>query len=197
MDKNSDQLYIDKVLQGDTNAFAYLINKYKDMAYTVAIKIVKSHEDAEEVAQDSFLKAYEKLDSFKGNSKFSTWLYTIVYRNSITKIRKKKVATSDIDDYVMDNYSEGSEFPQIEAIKNGEQQKYVREAIDRLPEKDALLITLFYMNESSVEEIEQITNLTQSNIKVKLFRARKKLNTELSFLLKEEVNTILWRKTRK
>jgi RNA polymerase sigma-70 factor (ECF subfamily) len=191
MDKNSDQLYIDKVLQGDTSAFAYLINKYKDMAYTVAIKIVKSHEDAEEVAQDSFLKAYEKLDSFKGNSKFSTWLYTIVYRNSITKIRKKKVATTDIDDYVMDNYSEGSEFPQLEAIKNGEQQKYVREAIDRLPEKDALLITLFYMNESSVEEIEQITNLTQSNIKVKLFRARKKLNTELSFLLKEEVNTIL------
>lgn len=191
MDNNSDQIYIDKVLQGDTNAFAYLINKYKDMAYTIAIKIVKRHEDAEEVAQDSFLKAYEKLDSFKGNSKFSTWLYTIVYRNSITKIRKKKVATSDIDDYVMDNYSEGSEFPQIEAIKNGEQQKYVREAIDRLPEKDALLITLFYMDESSIEEIEQITNLTQSNIKVKLFRARKKLNTELSFLLKEEVKTIL------
>lgn len=191
MDKNSDQIYIDKVLQGDTNAFAYLINKYKDMVYTIAIKIVKSHEDAEEVAQDSFLKAYEKLDSFKGNSKFSTWLYTIVYRNAITKIRKKKVATSDIDEYVMDNYSEGHEFPQLEAIKNGEQQKYVREAIDRLPEKDALLITLFYMNESSVEEIEQITNLTQSNIKVKLFRARKKLNTELSFLLKEEVKTIL------
>ncbi|MEL4455686.1 RNA polymerase sigma factor [Lutimonas vermicola] len=191
MDKNSDQIYIDKVLQGDTNAFAYLINKYKDMAYTIAIKIVKSHEDAEEVAQDSFLKAYEKLDSFKGNSKFSTWLYTIVYRNSITKIRKKKVATSDIDDYVMDNYSEGSDFPQIEAIKNGEQQKYVREAINRLPEKDAILITLFYMNESSIEEIEQITNLTQTNIKVKLFRARKKLNTELSLLLKEEVKTIL------
>jgi len=191
MDKNSDQIYIDKVLQGDTNAFAYLINKYKSMVYTIAIKIVKSHEDAEEVAQDSFLKAYEKLDSFKGNSKFSTWLYTIAYRNSITKIRKKKVATSDIDDYVMDNYSEGSEFPQLEAIKNGEQQKYVREAIGRLPEKDALLITLFYMNESSIEEIEQITSLTQSNIKVKLFRARKKLNTELSFLLKEEVNTIL------
>ena len=191
MDKNSDQVYIDKVSQGDINAFAYLINKYKDMAYTIAIKIVKNHEDAEEVAQDSFLKAYEKLDSFKGNSKFSTWLYTIVYRNSITKIRKKKVATSDIDDHVMDNYSEGSEFPQLEAIKNGEQQKYVREAIDRLPEKDALLITLFYMNENSIEEIEQITNLTQSNIKVKLFRARKKLNTELSFLLKEEVKTIL------
>jgi RNA polymerase sigma-70 factor (ECF subfamily) len=191
MDMNSDQIYIDKVLSGDTNAFAYLINKYKDMTYTIAIKIVKSHEDAEEVAQDSFLKAYEKLNTFKGNAKFSTWLYTIVYRNSITKIRKKKVDTSDIDDYVIDNHSEGDDFPQIEAIKSEEQQKYVREAIDKLPEKDALLITLFYMNDNSIEEIEQITGLTQSNIKVKLFRARKKLNQELSLLLKEELKTIL------
>lgn len=191
MDKNSDQIYIDKVLQGDTNAFACLIDRYKNMAYTLAIKIVKNHEDAEEVAQDSFLKAYQKMDTFKGDSKFSTWLYTIVYRNAITKIRKKKVTTSDIDDYVIDNYSGGSEFPQIEAIKNGEQQKYVRQAINSLPEKDAFLITLFYLNENSVEEIEKITNLSQSNIKVKLFRARKKLNTTLSFLLNEEVNTIL------
>jgi len=191
MDMNSDQIYIDKVLSGDTNAFAYLINKYKDMTYTIAIKIVKSHEDAEEVAQDSFLKAYEKLNTFKGNAKFSTWLYTIVYRNSITKIRKKKVDTSDIDDYVIDNHSEGDDFPQIEAMKNEEQQKYVREAIDKLPEKDALLITLFYMNDNSIEEIEQITELSQSNVKVKLFRARKKLNQELSLLLKEELKTIL------
>jgi RNA polymerase sigma factor (sigma-70 family) len=191
MDKNSDQIYIDKVLAGDTNAFAYLINKYKNMSYTIAIKIVKSHEDAEEVAQDSFLKAYEKLNTFKGNAKFSTWLYTIVYRNAITKIRKKKVTTTDIDDFVIDNYSEGDDFPQLEALKNEEQQKYVREAIEKLSEKDALLITLFYMNDNSIEEIEQITGLSQSNIKVKLFRARKKLNLELSGLLKEELNTIL------
>ncbi len=191
MDKNSDQIYIDKVLHGDTNAFAYLINKYKSMTYTIAIKIVKSHEDAEEVAQDSFLKAYEKLNTFKGDAKFSTWLYTIVYRNAITKIRKKKITTSDIDDYVIDNHYEGDDFPQLEALKNEEQQKYVRHAIDKLPEKDALLITLFYMNENSIEEIEQITSLSQSNIKVKLFRARKKLNQELSGLLKEELNTIL------
>jgi RNA polymerase sigma-70 factor (ECF subfamily) len=191
METNSDQIYIDRVLKGDTNAFAYLIDRYKNMTYTLAIKIVKNHEDAEEVAQDSFLKAYEKLDSFKGESKFSTWLYTIVYRNAITKIRKKRVATSDIDDYVIDNHSEGSDSPQLEALKNEEQQKYVKEAIERLSEKDALMITLYYLNESSVEEIEQITGLTQSNIKVRLFRARKKLNTELAFLLKEEVKTIL------
>ena len=191
MDMNSDQLYIDKVLNGDTNAFAYLINKYKNMAYTLAIRVVKSHEDAEEVAQDSFLKAYEKLNTFKGNAKFSTWLYTIVYRNAITKIRKKKVSTTNIDEFVIENHSDGDDFPQMEAIKNEEQQKYVREAVNKLPEKDALLITLFYMNDNSIEEIEEITGLSQSNVKVKLFRARKKLNQTLSDLLKEELKTIL------
>ncbi len=191
MDNNSDQKYIDKVLQGDTNAFAYLINKYKDMSYTLARKIVRSHEDAEEVAQDSFLKAFEKLNTFKGNAKFSTWLYTIVYRNAISKVRKKNVATSAIDDYVIDNHSEGDDFPQLETLKMEEQQKYVREAVEKLPEKDALLITLFYMNDNSIEEIEEITGLSQSNVKVKLFRARKKLNQSLSGLLKEELKTIL------
>jgi RNA polymerase sigma factor (sigma-70 family) len=190
MDTNSDQIYIDKVLQGDSNAFAYLIDKYKNMTYTLAIKIVKNHEDAEEVAQDSFLKAYQKLATFKGDAKFSTWLYTIVYRNAITMIRKKKLETSDIDDYVIKNYADGQEFPQLEAISTEEQHKYVRLAINDLPEKDAFLVTLFYLNENSIEEIEKITNLTQSNIKVKLFRARKKLNTALSFLLNEEVKTI-------
>jgi len=187
----TDQIYIDKVLQGDTNAFAYLIDKYKNMVYTISIKIVKDHEDAEEIAQDSFLKAYQKLDTFKGKSKFSTWLYTIVYRNSISKIRKKNIVTTDIDAFVLDNHTTDLEFPQIEAIKNGEQKKYVAKAINNLKEMDALLITLFYLNENSVEEIEQITGLTKTNVKVKLFRARKKLFNELSLLLKDELNMIV------
>jgi len=191
MDTNTDQIYIDKVLQGDTNAFSYLIDKYKNMVYTISIKIVKDHEDAEEIAQDSFLKAYQKLDTFKGESKFSTWLYTIVYRNSISKIRKKNIVTTDIDAFVLDNHTTDLEFPQIEAIKNGEQKKYVNKAISNLSEIDALLITLFYLNENSVEEIEQITGLTKTNVKVKLFRARKKLFNELSLLLKDELNMIV------
>ena len=134
---------------------------------------------------------YQKMSSFKGESKFTTWLYTIVYRNAITKVRKKRLETSDIDDYVMNNHSDDYEFPQMEAMKNGEQKKYVRKAIDNLPEKDALIITLFYMDDNSIEEIEQITGLTESNVKVRLFRARKKLYNELSILLKEEVKTIL------
>ena len=191
MELKSDQIYIDKVIQGDTNAFAYLVDRYKNLAYTVAMKIVRNHEDAEEVAQDSFIKAYSQLHTFKGESKFSTWLYTIVYRNSITKIRKKRITTTDIDSYIIENQKSDFDFPQIEAIKNGEQKKYIAEAIDNLPETDAFLITLYYLDESTVEEIEKITGLTKTNVKVKLFRARKKLFNELSLLLKDELKEIV------
>ncbi len=191
MEAKTDQFYIDRVLKGDSNAFAFLINRYKDMVFTLALKIVKNREDAEEVAQDSFLKAYQKLEGFKGQSKFSTWLYTIVYRSALTKVRKKKLETTDIDSYVLDNHKDGQDFPQLEAIKNGEQQKYVREAIDNLGEVDSLLITLFYLHDNSIEEIQEITEMSQSNVKVRLFRARKRLYKELSLLLKEEVKTIL------
>ncbi len=191
METKTDQFYIDRVLNGDSNAFAHLINKYKDMIFTLVIKIVKDREDAEEVAQDSFIKAYQKLDGFEGKSKFSTWLYTIAYRNALTKVRKKKLETTDIDSYVLDNHKDDHDFPQLEAIKNGEQQKYVRKAIDNLGETDALLITLFYLHDNSIEEIQEITEMSQSNVKVRLFRARKKLRNELSILLKEEVKTIL------
>ena len=191
MDTKSDQVYIDRVLQGDTNAFAYLVDKYKNLTYTVAMKIVRNHEDAEEVAQDSFIKAYSQLHTFKGESKFSTWLYTIVYRNSITRIRKKKITTTNIDSYIIENKKSDYDFPQIEAIKNGEQKKYIAEAIDNLTETDAFLITLYYLEESTVEEIEQITGLTKTNVKVKLFRARKKLLNELSLLLKDELKEIV------
>jgi RNA polymerase sigma-70 factor, ECF subfamily len=191
METGSDQIYIDKVLQGDTNAFSFLIEKYKNMTYTIAIKIVKNNEDAEEIAQDSFLKAFNKLGTFKGESKFSTWLYTIVYRNAISKVRKKKIITSDIDEHVINNFQSDHDFPQIEALKNKEQKIYVKKIIDKLPETDALLITLFYLNESKIDEIEEITGLTKTNIKVKLFRARKKLYNELSLLLKEEAKEIV------
>lgn len=191
METKTDQFYIDRVLKGDSNAFAPLINRYKDLIFTLVIKIVKNREDAEEVAQDSFIKAYQKLDSFEGKSKFSTWLYTIAYRNALTKVRKKQLETTDIDSYVLDNHKDDHDFPQLEAIKNGEQQKYVRKAIDRLGETDSLLITLFYLHDNSIEEIQEITEMSQSNVKVRLFRARKKLHSELSVLLKEEVKTIL------
>ena len=191
MTQPKDQIYIDKVLEGDTSSYSYLVEKYKDMAYTVALKIVRNAEDAEEVAQDSFIKAFQQLRTFQGKSKFSTWLYTIVYRTAISKTRKKKIEVTAIDEYVIDNYSTDTSFSQIEELKYEEQQKYIKAAIDRLPELDALLVTLFYMNDNSLDEIEKITGYTKTNIKVRLFRARKKLYKSLEYFLKKELKTIL------
>ncbi len=191
MRQPKDQIYIDKVLQGDAAAYSYLVEKYKDMAYTVAIKIVRNAEDAEEVAQDSFVKAFQQLKTFQGKSKFSTWLYTIVYRTAISKTRKKRIEVTNIDEYVIDNYSTDSSFPQIEELKKEEQQKYIKAAIDRLPELDALLVTLFYINDNTLDEIEKITGYTKTNIKVRIFRARKKLYKSLELFLDKELNTIL------
>ncbi len=191
MSQSKDQICINKVLQGDASSFSYLVESYKDMAYTVALKIVRNTEDAEEVAQDSFVKAFQQLRTFQGKSKFSTWLYTIVYRTAISKTRKKKIEITAIDDYVIDNYSADMSFSQIEGLKREEQQKYVKTAIEQLPELDALLVTLFYMNDNTLDEIERITGYTKTNIKVRLFRARKKLHKTLERLLNEELETIL------
>ena len=191
MKQPNDQVYIEEVRAGTISSFYHLVEKYKDMAYTVALKIVRNAEDAEEVAQDSFVKAFQQLNTFQGKSKFSTWLYTIVYRTAISKTRKKKLETSNIDEYVIDNYATESTSSQLDQLRYEEQQKYVTAAINKLSELDALFITLFYLNDNTLDEIKDITGYSKSNVKVRLFRARKKLYKELEKLLQDEVKTIL------
>ena len=191
MNPPNDQIYIDKVKAGDVASFSHLVERYKDMAYTVALKILRNSEDAEEVAQDSFVKAFQQLNTFQGKSKFSTWLYTIVYRTAISKTRKKKLEVTDIDTYAVNNYTTDSSSSQIDALTREEQQRYIAQAIDQLPELDALLVTLFYMNDNTLDEIKDITGYSKTNVKVRLFRARKKLYRILEQLLHHEVNTIL------
>ena len=153
MNPPNDQIYIDKVKAGDVASFSHLVERYKDMAYTVALKILRNSEDAEEVAQDSFVKAFQQLNTFQGKSKFSTWLYTIVYRTAISRTRKKKLEVTDIDGYVLNSYTTESSSSQIDALTHEEQQKYIALAIDKLPELDALFVTLFYINDNTLDAV--------------------------------------------
>lgn len=178
-----EQAYIERVRKGDSASYAFLVNKYKNMAFTVALKIVNNREDAEDILQESFLKAYQQIHAFEYKSKFSTWLYTIVYRTALAKLPGKKVELFTIDDETHENYVADETSNAIESLETMDEQKYVKEAIQRLPQGEALLITLYYLNENSLKEIEQITGLNMNNIKIKLFRARKKLEQELHFLL--------------
>lgn len=182
MKYREDQIYIDKIMNGDSASYAFLVNRYKDMAFTIAHRIMRNAEDAEDVAQEGFLKAYQQLHRFERKSKFSTWLYTIIYRTAVTKLQKRGVPAFSVDED-LSGYFISDETSQIEVMHEEEQTKFIKQAIAKLPEMDGLLITLFYLNENTIREIEEITGLSASNIKVKLFRARKTLEAELRFLL--------------
>ena len=186
MSYNQDQIYIDKVLTGNAQAFTYLLDKYKDFVFTIAVNIVKNREDAEDIAQDSFVKAFHNLKNFKGDSKFSTWLFTITLRTAISGTRKNNLLTSEIETHVINNYKDDGLVNQIDMLANKDQAFYIKKALKDLPEIDALLLTLYYLHENSTEEIEEITGLNKSNIKVRMHRARKKLALSLQEILPEE-----------
>lgn len=186
-----DKHYIERVLQGDVNAFSYLVDMHKNLVYTIALRMLKNAEDAEELAQDTFVKAYKSIKDFKFESKFSTWLYRITYNGAISKLRKKQIELADIGDENITETEVFSAYSAINELKRNEQKKYINLAIKQLKEDDALLITMYYLNESSIDEISEITQLSISNVKVKLHRARKRFYDELKLILKEEVRAIL------
>jgi RNA polymerase sigma factor (sigma-70 family) len=187
---DQDNHYLDRVLAGDAAAFAFLVDKYRRMAFTIALKVVKRREDAEEVAQDAFIKVYRSLPTFQRTSKFSTWLYRIVTNEAISRTRRKTLEVSPVDDFITDNYGGDAGIGGLEALKREQRKEWIRKAMDTLPEDTALVVMLFYMEEQSIEEISQITGLTNENIKVRLHRGRKKLSSELERMLRDELEGI-------
>ncbi|OEK06650.1 RNA polymerase sigma factor [Roseivirga misakiensis] len=186
------ELIIAKVKEGDMAAFNVLIDEHKAMAFTLALKLMKNREDAEEVAQDAFLKAYKNIKQFEGNSKFSTWLYTIVYNTALTRLRKKKISTSEISDHNEERLSSYSESDkEWNRLQKAERSGYIKQAMDLLSPDDQVAITLFYLNENSLQEICEITGWELSNVKVRLHRARKRLLKVLEQLLDTEVRSLL------
>lgn len=170
-----DKFYIEQILNGDTSAYRHIVDKHKDMAFTIALRILRSREDAEEIAQDAFLKAYNALSKFKGTSKFSTWLYSIVYNAAISKTRKKQLEVQTIDDHITENYTIDEIQMNMNEIDEEEQKKFIHKAIEELPEDESILLTLYYKEEMSISEVSEIVGLSSSNVKVKLHRIRKKI----------------------
>ena len=188
MIKNSDQYLIDKTLEGDTSAFGELVDRYQNFVYTIAIRILKVSEEAEEVAQDSFIKAYDSLKTFRGDAKFSTWLYRIVYHKSLDRVKMNKrhrayEINEEITDDSLNHIENGLEF-----MLSEERTGIIKRCISELPAEDAAIITLFYFEEQSVKEISKVTDLTEDNIKIKLYRSRKKLFSLLESYIKPEIS---------
>ncbi|HMG67418.1 MAG TPA: RNA polymerase sigma factor [Chitinophagaceae bacterium] len=187
----SDIEIISMVLKGDHNAYALLVERYKSYVFTLTLRFTKSREDAEEVSQDIFVKAYRSLADFKGASKFSTWLYTIVNTTCITFLRKKRLQVQSLDDErtfeVADSQDSGLRANQVEQKSR---LSMVNQAIALLNPDDAEIITLFYKNEQSLEEIGQILGLEVNTAKVRLHRARARLKEKMEKYFAEEVRDL-------
>ncbi|GAC1555086.1 MAG: RNA polymerase sigma factor [Mucilaginibacter sp.] len=190
--KLSDIALIEQTLAGNQSAYTDLVKRHQRFVFTLAMRFAKSREDAEEIAQDCFIKAYRSLASFQGQSKFSTWLYSIVYTTAMTFLRKKRVATDSIDDegiYIqVENQSSGYD---VNDVENKSKSFYLNQAIEQLLPDDAAIITLFYKGEQSLGEIGQALGMEANTIKVKLFRARQRLKEKLERNLKHEVKELI------
>jgi RNA polymerase sigma factor (sigma-70 family) len=186
---NNDLVAVQKVLAGDVHAYAVLVDHYKDMAVALAYNILLNREDAEEVAQDAFIKAYRSLHSFKATAKFSTWLYRIIVNTALNRKKLKKYNAVVLDS-IMENAAMGSIDGHADISKNAN-KKQIQAALKTLSDNERICITLYYLDELSVEEINEITGITKSNIKVLLYRGRKNLYTSLQRLLKNEITDLI------
>ena len=190
--KLSDIELIEQTLGGNQSAYADLVKRHQRFVFTLALRFAKGREDAEEISQDCFIKAYRSLSSFQQQSKFSTWLYSIVYTTAMTFLRKKRVDTSSIDgdeSYIqIENKPSGYDEYNVE---NKSRSYYINQAIAQLLPDDATIITMFYKGEQSLEEIAQAMGIEANTVKVKLFRARQRLKERLERNLKHEVNELI------
>jgi RNA polymerase sigma factor (sigma-70 family) len=184
---NNDIYYINLIIEGNTNAFSILVDRYKDLVFSLALKMVKNREEAEEVAQDTFIKVFKSLSQFKGDSKFSTWIYKVTYNTCLDRLKKQKREQQvvSIDEFNTNQIK--SIDNALNKMENEEREKAIQDCIQLLPADDAFLLTLFYFEEQSLEEIAKVIGLTSNNVKVKLFRCRKKLTSILKEKLEIEI----------
>ena len=184
-----DDLYIKKVLKGDTDAFRYFVRQYKDMAFTISMSVVKNEFTATEVVQESFVKAFQNLKSFKGKSKFSTWFYRIVVNESIKTLRKKNEKYVDVESNLsIHPFDESLALTRLTAE---ERKYYINEALNKLTANESLVLRLFYLNENNIGEICEMTGWSESKVKVSLHRARKNLEMILVKGLRGEIKTLI------
>ncbi|MDR0428079.1 MAG: sigma-70 family RNA polymerase sigma factor [Dysgonamonadaceae bacterium] len=186
----NEHQWIEKILAGDTQRFSCFVAKYQRMAFNIAYRILENREDAEEAVQDSFVKAYRALPGFRFGSKFSTWFYRIVYNTAITA-QCKQVSSADYNDISSLEVTMDETNNAMTLLEKEDRKEIVQLVLNKLPQDEALLLTLYYLEENSIDDIRQITGLTLSNVKIKLHRGRKRFYETLQVTMKHEILNIL------
>jgi RNA polymerase sigma-70 factor (ECF subfamily) len=175
MERLPDNYYVEKIRNGETNNFATLLERYSKQVFSLIVRVVGRREEAEELTQDVFVKVFRSIDSFRGESSFSTWLYRIAYNMAISATRKTTKEFVAIDENVMNNYSDEQDDDSDDESDASLKVEYLNRALEQLPVDERAMILLFYKEDKLMSEIAEITGLTVTNIKTKIFRIRRKL----------------------
>jgi RNA polymerase sigma factor (sigma-70 family) len=185
MTNNAEYVLIDRILAGERNLYAELVNRYKSYTLTITMKILQNKPEAEEAAQDSFIKAFNSLKSFNRESKFSTWLYRIAFNTAISYKRKHRQSFQSIENTIIEHTQEADGM-----LERTDKSKFLQLAMEKLNEADRTALTLFYLQEFSLEEISEIMSMQANTIKVRIHRARQRVADELKIILKQEALTL-------
>jgi RNA polymerase sigma-70 factor (ECF subfamily) len=187
--KEIDAELIEKVKKGDTGAFRQLVDKYKDVSFSLACSILKDKAKAEDVLQEVFLKVLHKANTFKHKSAFSSWLFRIVVNTAYNELKRHK--SYQQLDQVNSMEAGTNEKTPIQKLKEEDQKKYVVLALEKLKPDEALVLRLFYLCERTIKEVEEITDFSSSKIRVDLHRGRKNMEIALQNLLGNQLNDLL------
>lgn len=171
--KKEEAHIIKEILNGKTEQYEYFLDRYGQQVFVLVDRIVSCQEDAEELTQDVFLKAFQQLSSFKAESSFSTWIYRIATNLAISAVRKKRNDVLRLDDSVFANLSDTQVDEALEDDSE-EQMERLQQAMNQLEADERALITLYYLEEKPLAEVAFILGMTEGNAKVKLHRIRKK-----------------------
>ena len=174
--KKTDEVLIQDYYNGNSNSIETLYNRYYLKVFNKCLSFTQNEDDAFDFTQDVFMKAFSKKNAFKGNSKFSTWLYSITFNHCVSSVKKKqkdKVESFDtISPYIYDD----SDQEMLDDRKLREERELMLfRALDEIPEQDKVLLELKYQNNYSVKEIQNELNISKSAIKMRLMRARRRV----------------------
>ena len=175
MNQTNDLQLIQEVLEGNTNAFSKIVDNYKDLVFTLALRLMKDRNQAEEISQDAFIKIYKNLNKFQGKSKFSSWIYRITYNACLDELRRKKIKYREVSIDETFAYKMSEPDSLVLDIEKEELNANIKKCLELLPGETSFLLTMFYYDELSLKEISDIVNQKPNTVKVKIHRGRQKL----------------------
>ena len=189
MEKESDAQLIQRILSGDEAAFDVLVQRHQKSVHALAWRKIGDFHDAEEITQDTFFQVYKRLATLKDPYKFAGWLYVIANRLCIDRMRQKNLTTQSLEDTPVEEVEKSSYTHHISEQQQTEiterRRAMVKKLLEKLPESERTVMTLFYLGEMTVKEISKFLGVSASAVHNRLYRARKRLQEEETLLVQE------------